>query len=149
MKTVKQIMISACYSWTLLQPRGFHWFTFRENTAGSKAGRGSVAAVMFSYIALFFFHDPRNKNPSSVVLISTVLFLSLSHFLLSIPIFLPLVSSHSCPLSPFHPFSLSSFFLLTLSQLFSPFLSFFDCSLSFSSSIPSLPPSPVLIVYVH
>lgn len=70
-----------------------------------KAGRGSVAAVMLSDIVLFFFHDPRNKNLSSVILISTILFLSSLHSFLIFYLphclhWLPSPAPFTLPVSP-------------------------------------------------
>lgn len=101
--------------------------SYRFTFGRLKAGRGSVAAVMLSHMVLLFLHDPRNKNLSSVILISTVLFLSAPH--------------------PFLIFYLPSPPPFTL-QLFSPSPSFSALHLPLLQS-PSLSLSPVLIVYIH
>lgn len=90
----------------------------------------------------FFLREPRSKNLSSVILISTVLFLSSLHLF---SYFLP--SSLLPILTPFadSPSPSRSCFILTLSQLFSLCLSLF--SILSITPFPSLSLSSVLIVY--
>lgn len=109
-----------------------------ERTRQGEGREGLSGSCHVSCVMLYsFFHDPRNKNLSSVILISAVLFISSLHPFL---IFYFLLSFHSPPpLScPLHPPS------LTPPQLFPPLHPLPSLSLHSSLSL-----SPVLIVYIH